>query len=144
MTKEDALVWVSSLKPGDKVICTNSMHDTPVAVLTIKNVTPTGIVRTEENESFRQNRYSSSMCVSGYGHSIGRIVPYNDALADQAAEYQRKQRIRKENEATIRRAEYLCYELSYHKRKMSLAMAKKIVQMVEDEEKEKEKHGMAE
>ena len=144
MTKEDALTWVFSLKRGDKVIYTNSIHDTPIGVLTVKNVTPTGIVRTEENESFCQNRYSSSACVSGYGKSIGRIVPYDDNLAVQAAEYQRKHRIQKENEATIRRAEYLCYELSYHKRRMSLAMAKKIVQMVEDEEKEKEKHGMAE
>ena len=97
MTKEDALTWVFSLKPGDKVIYTNSMHDTPVGILTVKNVTPTGIVRTEENESFRQNHYSSSACVSGYGKSIGRIIPYDDNLAVQAAEYQPKQLIKKEN-----------------------------------------------
>ena len=87
-TKQEAEAWIKSLKPGDKIIQVEtgwgSEKGSPMAALTVKKVTATGIVRTEEGHSFQQNRYMSTAHIAGYGGTHGAVVPYDDTLAEKA------------------------------------------------------------
>lgn len=74
-------------KAGDKII--KMRYDHPVAVLTITKVTPTGIIRTEEGESFRPMKCFRPM--SGFPDFYREVAPYTDMFGKQAAQYQREQ-----------------------------------------------------
>lgn len=130
-TRQEAEAWVASLKPGDKVIQMD-YRPRPVAVLTVKKVTATGIVRTEEDFSFRQSRYGSLADVRGCGASYGYIVPYNEDLAKRAEEYLQKIKAQNEERQILDRAKSLCWDLAYGKRELSLSLAKKIIELTAD------------
>ena len=128
-TKQEAEAWVASLKPGDKVIRFDNWPHKPVAVMTVKKVTATGIVRTEAGYSYRQSRYGSSADVRGYGDPCGYIMPYNEDLAKQAEEYQQKIKAQNEATAILNRAKSLCWDVAYGRRELSLSAAKTILEL---------------
>lgn len=139
-TKAEAEAWIASLKPGDKVIqaetgCGSELGS-PMAVLTIKKVTATGIVRTEEGLSFQQNRYSSLAYVCGHGGTNGAIVPYDYALAEKAEECQRKKQAAEEERRILRDAKNICWEIAYGKKPLSLSLAKTIIKSYKEKNNE--------
>lgn len=94
MTREEALAWAKSLKPGDVVIHKGWNICIP---LTVKKVTPTGIVKTNDDKSFAQTSYFDG--IIGRGRTYGEIVP---ATPELLAEAERQKRERDEHERRIR------------------------------------------
>lgn len=135
--KQEAEAWVKSLKPGDKIIkvetgwCGN--EDTPMAVLTVKKVTATGIVRTVEGQSFQQKRYTNNAYVGEYGGTDGAIVPYDDGLAEKAEAYQQNKKAAENNRLIIRDAKNICWDIAYSRKPLSLSLAKKILKEYKEE-----------
>lgn len=86
------------LKTGDKIIEISGILRKPTAILTVTKVTPTGIVRTAEGESFKP---------TSFGDYCG-IVAYSDELAAQVAEYQRNLEEEKARRRTIDEARQAC------------------------------------
>lgn len=130
-TRDDAEAWVKSLQPGDKVIQIETgwgKDNSPIAVLTVKRVTDTGIVRTEEGQSFKQSKYSNSFNVVCYGGVLGgAIVPYDDAKAEKAVAHQQKVRADEERQKTLNKAKNICWDIAYGKKPLSISLAKTIV-----------------
>ena len=135
-TKQDAEAWIKSLKPGDKILQVEtgwgSEKGSPIAVLTVKKVTGTGIIRTEEGQSFQQNRYMSAAHIAGYGGTNGAVVPYDDTLAEKAEAYQQKKKAEEENVRIVLTAKNICWEIAYGKKPLSLSLAKKIIKEYEE------------
>lgn len=131
-SKEEALKWISELKPGDKVIQLNGLNN-PVGVLHIAKVTPSGIVRTKENLSFQQSKWTDCFHVRGIADARGEIVPNNETLAKTARENQERIAAEKAKAAKISKAKNLCYELAYGKKRMTLELAEAIIAACEKE-----------
>lgn len=67
-TKQEAMEWIRSLKPGDQVIHVEYgyLGQNPVGILTVSKVTPSGIIRANDGKlSFRQDKWTDTFCVSG-------------------------------------------------------------------------------
>lgn len=85
-------------KAGEKVIKIKGFRREPVAVLTVTKVTPTGIIRTAEGESFKP----------WYSGEYTEITPYTEELAAQALEYQRRQEEEQARRKAISEARQAC------------------------------------
>lgn len=85
------------LKAGDKII-EIGYDNAPEAILTVVKVTPTGIIRTAEGESFKPTNFGDY-----YG-----ISPYTEELAAQVREYQRGQAEEKARRKAIDDARRAC------------------------------------
>lgn len=82
MTREETLAWAKSLKQGDKVIKVTGIIEKHYYVLEVLRVTPSGIVRTTNGESYYQNSWNSA--IVGRGYTIGEIIPVTDELLEKA------------------------------------------------------------
>lgn len=87
MTREEAQAWVASLKPGDVVI--HKQWNNYLSKLTVTKVTPSGIIRTDKDVSFKLSSWSNLVRERGSG--ISEIVPATDDLL-QEVERQDEQR----------------------------------------------------
>ena len=87
MTREEAQAWVASLKPGDVVI--RKQWNNHLSGLTVTKVTPSSIIRTNEDVSFKLSNWSNLVRECGIG--ISEIVPATDELL-QEVERQEQQR----------------------------------------------------
>lgn len=115
-------------KVGDKIV-KSSINGYPVAVLTVTKVTPTGIIRTEEGESFRPMR-------SGSPDFYWEVAPYTDELGEQVLQYQREQEDGYWEEAErqrqlINNAKNACHNMGDWDRPMSYETAVKILEVFE-------------
>ena len=82
-TREELQQWALSLSPGDEVVW-HSWYDRSnrlMRVLTVKKVTPTGIVRTDDGD-YKLNKWSGE--VSGVGSTSGYISPAEGADHSEA------------------------------------------------------------
>lgn len=129
-TKEAAQEWVSKLAPGDEVLYLDHWGE-PFCVLHVAKVTPTGIVRTKEKRSFQQHKWARSFFVNEIAGTYGRIVPYDETLANEANELQKRIAAENVKKAKLNKAKTLCYELAYGKRQMTLALAEAIIEAFE-------------
>lgn len=108
MTREETLSWAKSLKPGNVVI--HKGWDELFA-LTVKNVTPTGIVKTNDGKSFAQTSFSDRLL--GRGRTGGEIVPATEELL---AEAEKQRLVREENRLkadTVQKAWYKIRSISH-------------------------------
>lgn len=94
MTREEALAWAKSLKPGDVV---THKYWNICLPLTVKKVTTTGIVKTNDDKSFAQTPCFDG--IIGRGRTSGEIVP---ATPELLAEAERQKRERDEHESRVR------------------------------------------
>lgn len=99
-------------KAGDKVILIGSWK-TPERVLTVKKITLTGLVRTEEGLVYKPID-GGGYVQKGIGwiyterFAFTEIVPYTDALVEQVREYQRKRDEEQARRRTIDEAKEAC------------------------------------
>lgn len=110
MTKEENTAWVKALSPGDTVIYKSWGDD--ISPATVLKVTPSGIVRTDKG-SFNQSSWTGD--ITGYGKTIGRIVPATDELMEEARKQEEKRKEEQRKKNTIREAQSLVFRL-YEKR----------------------------
>lgn len=99
MTREEALAWAKSLKPGDTVIHRECRR---VCALTVEKVTPTGIVKTNDDKCFAQNSWVG--CIVGRGRTGGEIVPATPELLEEAEKQQKERDEEEKRVRTINRA----------------------------------------
>lgn len=102
MTREENEAWVTSLKPGDVVI--HKRWNKYLRLLHVKKVTPTGIIRTEEGNSFKISNWSGM--VRGYGSTDGELAPAADELISLAEKQQKEREGEKERRCTVNSAIY--------------------------------------
>lgn len=121
MNRKEWYSWALSLKPGDRVIVKNG---DPVSVDTVKKVTPSGWVVTEDSGTYSQSTWRDHYQERG---GYRTIVPFTKELGDLAAEYEAEQeRIRKMNR-TVNMAQQIAYNWCYHR--LSYEMACKIIKL---------------
>lgn len=103
MTREETLAWAKSLKPGDVVI-----HKVcgELCALTVKNVTPTWIVKTNDGKSFAQTSWGDSL--NGRGRTFGEIVPATEELLAEARKQESDRKEKRRMAETVQKA---CYKM---------------------------------
>lgn len=130
MNKEETKAWVNTLKPGDKVIYYGAWNCAPAAILFVKKVTPTGIVRTE-NGSYKVGNYGNRCAAQGSGY--GYIGPYTEADASAAKKHVAEVEEQRRQERLIRAAKIACHDLCCGKIQMTAEMAEAILTLVKGE-----------
>lgn len=101
MTREQALEWAKSLKPGDVIV---QVDWRDLYALTVEKVTPTGIVKTVGGKSFFQNSWYSD--IVGRGTTTGHIVPATDELLAEARKQEADREVERRKAETVQKAWY--------------------------------------
>lgn len=108
MTREETLAWAKSLKPGDVVIW--SRYGGYYRALTVQKVTPTGIVKTEDDMSFAQTSWCSD--ISGRGRTFGKIIPATDELLAEAKKQEADREVERRKKETVQKSRYKMRSIS--------------------------------
>ena len=123
---EEMRAWIAGLKTGDKVI---QQTYNRISVLTVKKVTPTGIVRTTNGESFAQRSWCSLIC--GRGETRGEILPATPELIAEAERQDAERTERQKRESTIRRAKNYARQLFYNDIELTYELATEFLELLE-------------
>lgn len=122
-------------KAGDKVIMIGNGQD-PERVLTIRKVTPTGLVKTEEGLAYKEVD-SGLYAQKGSGwiyterFAFTRIAPYTPELAEQVEEFQRKRDEEAARRKTIEAARQACRVMSSVEKALPYEVAVRILEVYE-------------
>lgn len=119
-------------KAGDKVVL---IQGRPSRIMTVRKVTPTGIVRTEEGLSYkpgedgvyRQNPHSGYIGTERIGFT--EIAPYTPELEEQANQYQREKKEKEDRKRTVDAAKSACHDMGNWNKSMSYETAVKILEI---------------
>lgn len=130
MTRAEMHEWALSLKPGDTVIWQGGGFHGEVSALTIRKVTPSGIVRTDKGD-FKQNSYSDA--IAGRGDTWGEIVPVTPELLARAKAEDEKRAEGRRVRAVIAQARDKIYDLSYGRIELTYDLAVKLLDLLGDE-----------
>lgn len=122
----------NALKAGDKVILTSGQ--TPERVLTVKKITPTGLIKTEEGLVYKpidggQYIQRGSGWIYTERFAFTEIVPYTEELAAQVEEYQRKRDEKVKRTRAIEEARTACYVMGSYGNELPYEMAVKILEV---------------
>lgn len=125
MTREEWKSWAMSLKPGDIVIVKGWKS---VKVATVKKVTPTGRVNTDNGVFYQDNWFDH---YKGYGKTYGDLVPYTPELIAEAEKQKREEEETRRKSQTIRAAKNIAYKLCYGEITMKYDLAVQLLELIE-------------
>ena len=132
MTHEEAVAWVKSLKPGDKVIGYN-WPNSPCRIITVTKVTPSGIVRTDFG-SYKVAQYGITCGSFGEGGYAIKIGAYNDEDAAAALRYMEQMKEARRRNDTVRRAKVIGYAWYCGNKPLSYEQAEAILKLAESDQ----------
>lgn len=122
--------WVKGLHSGDKIIVRCGLC---TYIDNVKKVTSKGWVVTENHGTYSPGSWSGRYIELGGNKDI---IPYDDDWAKIAIDCKRQLEQKKAVETAIRKAKNLMYDLCYSKRKLDFELAKKIIDLIENETEE--------
>lgn len=120
-------------KAGDKVIMIGNGQD-PERVLTVKKVTPTGLVKTEEGLVYKEvDSGIYTQKGSGWIYTerfvFTSIVPYTPELAERVEEFRRKQEEEAARHETIEAAKQACRVMASVEKALPYDIAVRILEV---------------